>query len=217
MKKVNIIRGHEIGAGGADNYLGQSEHEFYSEFFKPGKEPAIPNANTCYWSKEGYDYSEINPINPECGIDVSIEMHFNWGPSPQADGQEAVVLHGDNASAEFAREFIRKMSERNGIRPRHDRGIKWISGKGRGGVCLRNIKHAKVKFLYEPGFGNFRTPESEYLFENGGAAFKKDFVEVLGEMFEPIEKSSKIYTEIMASCEEITSLADKIQNAIKIN
>jgi len=177
--KVALIVGHSKTAQGAVNYLGETEfslnsriaamvEKMFSEidsivdlkvFFRPG-------------GAYGPAVSKVGKAVGEWGAKASLELHFN-SFEKKASGCEALVLMPDQGIAaqsdileqEFCDGFLKSFSDQFLIK---NRGVKLLKKGDSGFSNLKACKDNGVEmaFLFEPCFGNFKTKESQAVFEN---------------------------------------------------
>lgn len=103
-------------------------------------------------------------------VNCLIETHFN-AYNGKAHGYEILVMKGDDLSARYARFFLESFGDLYPRRrPRHDKGIKWVSKGDRGFHNLRLAKAAgaDVAMLTELFFGDniedFIDPSTQAMF-----------------------------------------------------
>ena len=174
--KVALIVGHSKTAQGAVNYLGETEfslnsriaamvEKMFSEidsivdlkvFFRPG-------------GAYGPAVSKVGKAVGEWGAKASLELHFN-SFEKKASGCEILIISqddGDEDCDEFlcAKDFLGCFSDQFLIK---NRGVKLLKKGDAGFSNLKACKDNGVKmaFLFEPCFGNFKTKESQAVFED---------------------------------------------------
>jgi hypothetical protein len=174
--KIALIVGHSKSAQGAVNYLCETEFSFNSRiaamvekmfsesesnfelraFFRPG-------------GAHGPAVSKVGKAVGEWGAKASLELHFN-SFEKKASGCEILMISqddGDEDCDEFvcAKDFLGCFSDQFLIK---NRGVKLLKKGDSGFLNLKSCKDNGVKmaFLFEPCFGNFKTKESQAVFEN---------------------------------------------------
>lgn len=170
-KKLLIIIGHDHAAQGAVSYNGISEY-----IYNLGVAQKVQQKlkNVFLKTKKGLDYTEVNQMISDLGIDYTLELHFNSAGSV-AYGQEMLIRR--TAPVEtylLADQFTDLMETEMGINQRHNRavngkiidGVKILNYGDRGDICLRSVA-CNISMLYEPCFANYRTEESKKFFELG--------------------------------------------------
>jgi N-acetylmuramoyl-L-alanine amidase len=172
--KIALIVGHSKTAQGAVNYLGETEFSFNSRiaamvekmfseresnvdlkvFFRPGGAAAPAMA-------------KVGKAVGEWGAKASLELHFNSFEG-KAFGCEALVVLDSGeipVEANFLNAMLNFFESEFKIK---QRGIKVVKKGDSGFLNLKSCKDNGVKmaFLFEPCFGNFKTKESQAVFEN---------------------------------------------------
>jgi N-acetylmuramoyl-L-alanine amidase len=172
--KIALIVGHSNTAQGAVNYLGETEFSFnlriaamvekmFSEresnvdlklFFRPGGAAAPATA-------------KVGKAVGEWGAKASLELHFNSFDQPAFGCEALVVLESGEilVEANFLKAMLNFFESEFKIK---QRGIKVVKKGDSGFLNLKSCKENGVKmaFLFEPCFGNFKTKESQAVFEN---------------------------------------------------
>jgi N-acetylmuramoyl-L-alanine amidase len=191
VKKVAIVVGHCQRSPGAVNYRNETEYSFnkrvatyikaYLENYS-GKECGI-------FLRDGIGRTGVAEKTKAWGADLTLELHFNSFRTV-AYGCEVLVLSGakhfdesvvmaDELTDDLNREF--KLGERHTFKTDDGEirdGVKVLNSEDRGSYNLRAMENVGIKYslLIEPCFANFRTRESEIIFEN-----ERKYAEVVAE------------------------------------
>jgi N-acetylmuramoyl-L-alanine amidase len=161
-----IVVGHNRQRSGAKNYLGESEYDFNlrvaQKVFALLSEKGISlkliqKSESSSYLKETRDLiSQLKDLE----IELVLELHFNYFSKPIL-GCEAIVNNLHHAEG-LATDILDKLAQR-GFRKR---GVRLSLPGERGNISLLGLeKEGIAGIILEPCFGNFKTPESEFIFE----------------------------------------------------
>ena len=172
--KVAIIVGHNKSAGGAVNYLGESEYVFNSRVAtKIASALAGKYGITSRVIYRAHDvgYSEqCQGVAINCkqfGADVAVSLHFNSAGSRSALGCEVLIPESiETYDNELADRITDDLNTVLGIKERRDDGVFTISKSHRGsGMLYALYKEGIMCCLVEPCFADFSTEESRAIFQ----------------------------------------------------
>jgi len=181
IEKIAIVVGHTGRSKGALNYRKESEYDFNKRIAKLIKEylDNFSSKTTGIILRDGIGRSGAAKKCKEWGADLTLELHFNsfrkiaYGCEVlcYADSKHfnETVIMADELTDDLAKEF--KLGERHTLRTDDGElrdGVKVTKSKDRGGYNLRSMNDLGIKYsmLIEPCFANYKTPESEAIFEN---------------------------------------------------
>jgi len=172
--KIALIVGHSHESQGAVNYLGETEFSFNSRIAARVEKLFLERDSIVdlkvFFRPDGVVPTAIKKVGKavgEWGAEASVELHFNSFKT-EASGCEALVLRGGGfvpIETDFLTCFFDKFHKDFGIKRR---GLKIVEKGESGFLNLKAVKDNGVKmaFLFEPCFGNFKTKESQAVFEN---------------------------------------------------
>lgn len=181
VDKIAIIVGHTHRSQGAVNYKDESEYVFNKRIAKYIKDylDNYSSKTTGIFMRDGIGRSGVASKSAKWGADLTLELHFNsfrkvaYGCEVLVYGEcknfNDVVIMADEMTDDLAKQF--NLGERFIVTlddgERRD-GVKVLNRKDRGGYNLRAMSEQGIKYsmLIEPCFANFKTHESEAIFEN---------------------------------------------------
>lgn len=207
MKKIALITGHSKLSQGAKNFLGEHEYSFNSRIAQLVKH----EINTRYqgveclvfYRDDGGLRQVARDIKAWGEVDVSLSMHFN-AFKDRAYGCECLISKtytvNEHSSQSLAFNLVNAIFKTFDIKPRHNNGLKWVSGGDRGAYNLELMEDAgaKIALLLEPCFANFETDESQRFFRDEQAYVDllvtslTDFLEVKKDTLYPEIKEDQL-------------------------
>jgi len=171
-KRIAIVVGHNSKKQGADNYLGESEYNFNSRIANKLQLKLASEGVSSFVIKRpsGVSYRKqsivvANKVD-ELNASHAILLHFN-SAGRGAMGVEVLIAQtatkGDNI---FADNFSDMLNEEYGFIERRDDGVFTIN-KNHNGFQMINRINGKgiVSCLVEPCFADYKTKESQLIFE----------------------------------------------------
>jgi len=168
-----LVVGHNEKSQGAVNYLGESEWVFNKRIARKVQEIMTSWGYTTaiIYRPAGTRHStQVNYVGEkasELGVQLAFCLHFN-SYSKVAYGCEVLVTEDAQAEVISIADVITdELNERLGLVERHEDGVNFIHSGHNGYQMLHELgSRGIMACLLEPCFANFRTKESEAIFEN---------------------------------------------------
>lgn len=169
IKKIPfaIVVGHDQKDQGAFNYLNESEWSFNRRVGKKVQAILLDKGLSVSLVQKipGLRYRDECEAVVEALRDLKVthalELHFNWFVSEILGCEALVSSFGD--SFKLAAGILNELVNR-GFK---HRGIKQGEGQIRGMALLKMMSQKGIEgVILEPCFGNFKTKESEFIFES---------------------------------------------------
>ncbi len=172
--KVALIPGHTKDRKGAQAYNGISEYDYnlfvahiISNLHQFNVRHGLNSISDISILTRDQGWGSIVSMINKHEIDMTLELHFNSFHRP-ASGVETLAMENDTGSIAFAKFLSSRLGNEYRSRLRADDGVKEVMDQERGYHNLAQVRSAgaSISVLVEPGFLNFKNPESEVIVSN---------------------------------------------------
>lgn len=167
--KIGIVVGHNKIAQGAKNYMGETEFSFNSRVARKLKlKLSDQSINSHVIERSHLSYltqiEELKKTIQELKLTHTFHLHFN-SHSGHARGCEVLIV---SRKSEWMADIITdQLNIHYNFHERADDGVKLLTPGHRGYDMLSAVESTGAyPVLIEPCFGNYRTFESKFIFEN---------------------------------------------------